>query len=272
MNVESLDAIDSHGHFGVYPDPNPLIREFCTLNAQGVVDRARECGVRWTIASPLEGLLPRGHAVDVVAANEVAFRDAAATPGLLQYVIVNPLQPATFEQARRMLQAPHCVAIKIHPEEHDYRIVDHGEELFAFFEEIGAPVMTHSGCANSMPTDFVPFANRHPGAKVLLAHLGNGAGDGNRVDLQVRAIQEARHANLWIDTSSARSILPGLIEWAVREVGTDRLLFGSDTPLHSVAMQRTRIESAEIPEAAKIKILRDNAREFFRLPFGADRN
>jgi len=32
-----------------------------------------------------------------------------------------------------------------------------------------------------------------------------------------------------------------------------------------VAMQRTRIETAEIPEAAKRLILRDNAVAFFRL-------
>ena len=125
--------------------------------------------------------------------------------------------------------------------------------------------MTHSGCPNSLPADFVPFADRHPGARVMLAHLGNGAGDKGRVDLQVRALQSARHGNLWVDTSSARSILPGLVEWAVKELGAERLLFGSDTPLYDVAMQRTRIETAEIPDAAKRLILRDNAIAFFRL-------
>jgi hypothetical protein len=52
---------------------------------------------------------------------------------------------------------------------------------------------------------------------------------------------------------------------AVREVGAERLLFGSDTPLYHVAMQRARIQAAEIPEAAKVLILRDNAWKFFNL-------
>ena len=125
--------------------------------------------------------------------------------------------------------------------------------------------MTHSGCPNSLPDAFVPFANRHPGARVLLAHLGNGAGADGRVDLQVRAVQAAKHGNLWVDTSSARSILPGLVEWAVRELGAERLLFGSDTPLYHVALQRARIEAAEIPDEAKRLILRDNARRYFGL-------
>ena len=99
----------------------------------------------------------------------------------------------------------------------------------------------------------------------MLAHLGNGAGAGGRVDLQVRAVQTAKHGNLWVDTSSARSMLPGLIEWGVKELGVERLLFGSDTPLYSVATQRARIDSAGISPEAKRRILRDNAVAFFGL-------
>jgi len=164
-----------------------------------------------------------------------------------------------------MLKSPHCVGIKIHPEEHAYRISDCGDELFSFFEEVDAPVMTHSGCPNSLPAAFVPFANKYPKVRMLLAHLGNGAGDNGKVDLQVRAVQAAEHGNLWVDTSSARSILPGLIEWAVEELGAERLLFGSDTPLYHVALQRTRIEMAEISDEAKRIILRENALKFFSL-------
>ncbi|HRE83231.1 MAG TPA: amidohydrolase family protein [Opitutaceae bacterium] len=265
MNTTDLQAIDSHAHFGSYVHPDPLISAFSSGSAEEVVARAAACGIRWTIASPLAGLLPRGRTVDVSVANDEAFKHVPRVPGLLQYVIVNPLQPKTYAQARAMLKAPWCVGIKIHPEEHAYRIADHGEELFAFFEEVGAPVMTHSGCENSLPEDFVPFADRYPGVRVLLAHLGNGNGARGRVDLQVRAVLAAKHRNLWVDTSSARSILPGLIEWGVEELGAERLLFGSDSPLYSVAMQRTRIETAEIPAAAKQLILRDNAVTFFNL-------
>jgi predicted TIM-barrel fold metal-dependent hydrolase len=265
-SFSDIAAIDVHGHYGDYrSDANePLVNGFMSASASDVVQRALNCGVKQTIVSPLSGLLPRGKA-DVVAANEAAHREIQVHPGLLQYVIVNPLQPRTFDQAREMLKSRWCVGIKIHPEEHCYRISDHGEKLFSFFDELQAPVMAHSGCANSLPNDFVPFANGHPGVRLLLAHLGNGAGDQQRADLQVRAIQAARHQNLWADTSSARSILPGLIEWAVTELGPERLLFGSDTPLYHVAMQRARIESAEISTEARRMILRENALKFFRL-------
>lgn len=267
MNPTAIAAIDVHAHYGTYmrDDGDPLVDSFMSAGAEAVVARARACGVAWTIASPLAGLLPRGR-TDSVAGNEAAFREVPAVPGLLQYVIVNPLQPQTFDQARVMLKSAHCVGIKIHPEEHRYRIVDEGDKLFDFFDEVNAPVMTHSGCPDSLPAAFVPFADRHPRVRLLLAHLGNGAGDRQRADLQVRAVQAARHGNLWIDTSSARSILPGLIEWAVGELGPERLLFGSDTPLYHVAMQRTRIEAADISDEAKRLILRENALKFFKIP------
>lgn len=261
-----IAAIDAHGHYGDYrrQDGDPLVDTCMSAPASTVVQRAAACGITHTVVSPLAGLLPRNHA-DAVAGNEAAFREVPQVPGLLQYVIVNPLQPRTYDQARAMMQAPWCVGIKLHPEEHGYRITERGEKLFAFLEELGAPVMTHSGCPNSLPADFVPFVDRHPGVRLLLAHLGNGAGANGRADLQVRAVQAAKHGNLWVDTSSSRSLLPGLIEWAVSEIGAERLLFGSDTPLYHVALQRERIEVAEISDEAKRLILRQNAVQFFKL-------
>ncbi|MCF7689095.1 MAG: amidohydrolase [Cephaloticoccus sp.] len=260
-----IKAIDAHGHYGRLPHANELLEKFSSASAEEVAQRAHACGVEWSIVSPLAGLMPRGRDTQVAPANDAAFREVPAVRGLLQYVIVNPLQPETYAQAREMLKSPWCVGIKIHPEENAYRIADHGDELFSFFEEVGAPVMTHSGCPNSLPDAFVPFADRYPKARVLLAHLGNGAGADGRLDLQVRAVQAAKHGNLWVDTSSARSILPGLVEWAVQELGAERLLFGSDTPLYHVALQRARIEAAEITDAQKQLILRDNAVKFFDL-------
>ncbi len=50
-----------------------------------------------------------------------------------------------------------------------------------------------------------------------------------------------------------------LIEWAVEQVGAERLLFGTDSPLYFTASQKARIECAEMDEAARRAILYDNA-------------
>jgi predicted TIM-barrel fold metal-dependent hydrolase len=200
--------------------------------------------------------MPRGCA-DAVAANEEAARIVSEHSGLLQWVIIDPRQPQTYEQADRLLRTPRCMGIKIHPEEHLYPIKEYGEPIFAFAAERRAVVLTHSGEANSLPEDFVPFADAHPEMKLILAHIGCGY-DGD-LGHQVRAIQRSRKGNIYADTSSAMSIVPNLIEWAVSEVGVDRVLFGTDTPLYHTAMQRTRIDRSELSETYKRRVLRENA-------------
>lgn len=140
---------------------------------------------------------------------------------------------------------------------HAYEIRDRGEEIFAFAAQHEAIVMTHCGCPGSFPEEFIPFADRHPRAAVILAHLGNSA-DGN-LARYVQAMQRAAAGNVYADTSSIQSLTSRLIEWAVGQVGADRLLFGSDAPVYFTASQKVRVELADLDEAAKRSILFDNA-------------
>ncbi len=254
-------AIDVHAHYGLYRiDGAELAGRMISADAQTVARRARACGIQYTMVSPLTGLLPRGRA-SAVAGNEEAWDIVPKTDGLLQWVIVNPLEPQTYEQARRMLGQRKSVGIKLHPDEHCYDIREHGRAIFEFAGEQNAIVMTHSGGKRSMPQDFVALANDFPHVKVILAHLG-GAWDEQRT-CQVQAIAMTRHGNVFTDTSSSRSILSGLIEWAVSEIGADRILFGTDAPIYLTAVQRARIDEAEIAEADKRRILRENAAGLF---------
>src|SRR5690349_12948606 len=111
-----------------------------TADAAEVARRAALNNIEWTIVSPLEALLPRFKG-DVVAGNRSAARDVAATPGLLQYVVIDPRVPETYEQADEMLRQPHCVGIKIHPEEHGYPVAELGRPIFEFAAERRAVVL-----------------------------------------------------------------------------------------------------------------------------------
>jgi len=221
---------------------------------------ARKNHIGLTIVSPLSGLMPRG-AADAVRGNQEAFDVVRRYPELRQWVIVDPRRPETYDQAKDMLLEDHCVGIKIHPEEHVYPIKEYGPKLFEFAARLRAVVLTHSGEANSLPEDYVPLADRFPEVTLILAHLGC------RIDSdpthQIRAVQGGRNGNIYVDTSSASNILPGLLELAVKEVGADRLLFGTDTPLYFLPMQRARIDHAEISDMDKKKILRENAEKVF---------
>ncbi len=267
-SVSLISAIDVHGHYGVYVqlDKDPLYNQMMTGSAAEVVRRATAVNVGLTIVSPLLALLPRFHA-DAAVGNDEAARIVAETPGLKQYVVIDPRRPETYAQADAMLQQPQCAGIKLHPEEHGYPIREHAAPLFEFAAARKAVVLTHTSEQNSLCEDFIPWANRFPEVRLILAHIGHGW-DGD-ITHQVRAVQNSQHNNVFADTSSARSIMPGLIEWAVGQIGADRVLFCTDTPLYSTAMHRARINHADLPDADKRLILRDNALRIFGAKLGS---
>jgi len=98
--------------------------------------------------------------------------------------------------------------------------------------EFGIPILEHAGYitdpeqALSQPKlshagDFASLAEKYPEAMLIEAHIGGG-GDWEW------AIKSLRHSpNVYLDTSGS-VIDEGIIEIAVRELGADRLVFGTD--------------------------------------------
>lgn len=256
-----VQAIDVHAHYGLSTDQVcDMVNQFMSAGVEEVTEIAEGTGIVYTLVSPLAGLFTSEKS-ELLAANLDASEAASQYSGILHWIVVNPLIQDTYAQAKELLSLPGCIGIKIHPEQHNYRISDHGDAIFAFAAEHGAVVQSHSGQANSLPMHFVEFADRFPEVSIIISHLGNSS-DGDPSH-QVRAIQKSKHRNLFTDTSSSRSITPNLIEWAVREIGSDRILFGTDSPLYFAPMQRARIDYAGISEADKRAILRENALRLF---------
>lgn len=257
-----MKAIDVHGHFGPYDRGlGTRVDGFMSATADEVAERGRACEIQLTVVSAIHGLIPfRG---DAVLGNRDALRAVESNSALRFWTIVDPRVPESYEQSDELLHHPACAGIKIHPHAHAYEIREHGAALFDFAAERNAVVLAHSGDIGSYPEDFVPFADRYQNMQLILAHLGNS--DDGSVSRQVEAIERAKNGNLWVDTSSARSMFSGLIEWAVDRIGHDRILFGSDTPLYWAGAQKGRIETAEIDDAAKHAILWTNAAQLLKL-------
>ena len=257
-----VDAIDIHAHFGPYDrGMGGHADRLMSGDIEVVRRRANTAGIILSVVSALQALMPYGG--DVLRGNEDARRVAEEYADIRFWAVLDPRKAAIFPQVEGFLTHPRCAGIKIHPHAHFYNIRDYGDAIFAFASEHGALILTHSGDPGSYPEDFVPFANRYPNVAVVLAHLGNS--DDGSLARQVHAVKRARHHNLWIDTSSARSMVSGLIEWAVADAGPERILFGTDTPLYFAACQKARIESAEIDESAKRAILKENGSKLLRL-------
>ncbi len=107
------------------------------------------------------------------------------------------------------------------------------------------------------PTPVEPFfklADRFPDAPLILAHMGGGGG----LQGLVGPIYEAKkHDNVYLDTATSH-FDSNAIEEAVKVVGADRVLHGSDFPLLEPAAQMAKVSSAKIKEEDRRLVLGDN--------------
>ena len=121
-----------------------------------------------------------------------------------------------------------------------------------------APILQHAWFnlkgnqpGESTPLDLAELAQRHPKAAFIDAHTG---GDW---ELGIRALRAAKNVATCVAGFDPTS---GVVEMAVRELGAERVIFGSDAAGRSFASQLAKVMGAEIPEAAKKLILAENLR------------
>jgi hypothetical protein len=103
----------------------------------------------------------------------------------------------------------------------------------------------------STPFDVVELAKRHPDVPIICGHAG-----GNW-ELGIAAIRGRK--NVLIDVSGSDPT-SGFVEMAVRELGPDRIIFGSDAGIRSFASQLGKVLGAGISETAVKQILSGNLR------------
>jgi predicted TIM-barrel fold metal-dependent hydrolase len=107
----------------------------------------------------------------------------------------------------------------------------------------------------SSPFDLVELAKRHPQAHFICGHTG-----GNW-ELGIRAIRDT--GNVYAEIAGSDPV-SGFVEMAVRELGAERVIYGSDVGGRSFASQMAKVIGAEIPDAAKELILGGNLRRLLR--------
>jgi len=103
----------------------------------------------------------------------------------------------------------------------------------------------------STPYDVVELARRHPRLQIVCAHTG---GDWERGIRIIRGTKNVFAGMAGFDPTS------GSVEMAVRELGAERVIYGSDVGGRSFASQLAKVTGAEIPESAKELILGENLR------------
>jgi predicted TIM-barrel fold metal-dependent hydrolase len=150
------------------------------------------------------------------------------------------------------------VALKLMPTHHFVRLVGTvAHALMRKVQGLKIPVTIHSGTFLGHPLEIAVLAKAFPDVPVIMDHMGYRY-------YVAEAIAAAREApNIYLATTAVME--PHWIRQAVKEIGSDRVLFGSNGPYVCPATQIEVIRQAELSEADEKKVLRENCAKLFKL-------
>ena len=187
-----------------------------------------------------------------------AFREA---PDLIVPIAwVTPADPGVLDEIRLRIDQGFR-AIKLHPlfdaYSADDEIVDPVIDLAG---ALGVPVFIHSGHPPySLPWQIGWLAERHPDVPIVLLHMGHA--HGVYVDAALKVAR--RYPNLYLETSGTSMSVK--IREAYETVGTDRVLFGIDSPFHEPSVEIEKTRATFLPEDALRCIYHDNTAKLMGL-------
>ncbi len=190
--------------------------------------------------------------------NDEVLRAIAHAPDrVLGMVYVNPKQTqASLDEMERCVRSGPMVGVKLWIAMECSR--PELDPIVRRAVELRVPLLQHAydRTAGNMPGesscgDVAILAARHPDASFICAHTGN---DWERGIRTIRTVN-----NVWSEVCGSDPT-GGFVEMAVRELGAERVIYGSDAGGRSFVSQLAKVYSADLPEAAQRLILGGNIR------------
>ena len=167
-------------------------------------------------------------------------------------------QNATDELKR--LHEEGIIGIKLHPEYQEFN--PHEERLYPIYEQCSKLKMIisfHAGhdlgfeSYRARPQDFATVINDFPDLKIILAHMGG-------FDAWDEVSEHIAGKNIYLDTSfiSVHMKKEEALK-IIKKHGTDKIIFGTDTPWDTPKQTREFIESLGLSDYELEKIYYKNA-------------
>lgn len=251
MNAQA-EIWDLHCHLSGVPGDTPEARLGQLLEYADRLGIGRIClsmGMTWDYDPSPEVLRQQ---------NDDVLRAVRAFPERAYgFVYLNPKhRQASLDELDRCVRDGPMVGVKLWVARH----CQHAEldPIVERAAALGAVVLQHTWLKitgnlpeESTPAELAELAVRHPDALLVCGHSG---GDW---EVGLRAIRP--YQNVYADLAGGDPTA-GFTELAVRELGAERVLYGSDAGGRSFASQLAKVLGAQIPDAARHLILGGNLR------------
>lgn len=200
--------------------------------------------------------------------NEWTCAISQSNPRLVAYVGLDPQMPdLALEIERRKAQGAR--GIKLHPSaQHFYPNDERLRDAYALAEDLGWPIIFHSGgfllnpgVDFAEPRHFESLLAEFPKLKIVLAHLAYG--DFASCEKLARA-----YDNVFFDCSLAingsdpeAQIDPADTVASVRQIGVERIMFGSDYPWFDPALDARFLENLAFSSSELEALFSGNAEQ-----------
>ncbi len=243
--------IDAHIHLGNFSVQYPLAES----RTEKIVEMLREEGVDYAVASSARALF---FGTDAIGNQEI-IEAAKKYKEIIPMMVLNPWH---IDDAMKLLHKYNddgFVRIKMHPNCHKYCLASPiAYPIFEFCEKEGIPIMTHSsgGCSLSGAGPIRKVAENFPDLKLVIGHGGIFS------DRDV-ALVANDHENLFIEISVEYEA--GKLEDTIRMIGSERIMFGSDCPIHHPSVMLQRVKVMKLSKEDEDNILYKTASKLYNI-------
>ncbi len=194
-------------------------------------------------------------------------------PNLIPFINLDPLMDEddmTNELVNRVNNHG-AKGIKLHPNSQSF--FPNNRRLWPAYqtaEQLGLPVISHAGTfataiQYAQPKNFEEVLSSFPKLILVMAHLGNGFLD------EARALAKT-YPNLCFDCSAIisakeadRKVSDAELTDLIKEIGVERVMFGSDFPWYDPADSVERLLKLDFSEQEKRMLLAENAIRIYKL-------
>ena len=252
LPIDDVLIIDSHNHLGKWgafyvPQGGTIEQMITSMNLLGV---DKICVTAMSSIGP-----------DYIYGNDMVIEAMKKYPDrVIGYVTVNPTYPEDMKhELDRCFSNSGFKGIKMHPGCHGHAIDDKNyKPAFEEADRRGCPVLIHTW-GDSDISAFEIVAAEYKNANFIMAHCG---GNWSCFPHAVDVIN--KHDNIYGDFAVASSP-EGNVEWFVEQVGSKKMLFGTDMPFYDPSPTLARVAMARISDEAKADILGLNMKSLLKL-------
>jgi len=248
-------VIDFHSHFGRNAKPLSFQKKHDVTKEQ-VLLAQKEAGIDYSTAIPF----PAAYSEDLAELNNAV--SELNHPSLLPFLWLNPYflrsndSRGTHETLIvAKIREAGIYGLKVHPVcDAYYPSVELLTPIFEIARVVSRPILWHTGWASFGEARFVKaLAKENPDVVIVIGHMV----DNNSPEI-------ARECdNVFLETSYCSG--PRRLAGVCQEIGSEKILFGTDFPVNDIVFQKTLVLRAKISDQEKENILGFNAKRLLKI-------